>query len=288
MNRASLNVSAIHYDDLPEKRLSSATALSCIVHPSHPRAPSLHLHLSWTELRSGDGGWRMMADLNPSLPDEANRTQFLTVLRAVFQDAPEGTLEEAIRQGDRYFSIPALDRHRGIAHAYLEQWNSGDDVADEALAARFGTEIIDAYLTLVGDAFATGGPPDEAALAAQLAYHTVYAFQVLTLDRGTSSGLLVHDQNDVGILGSLPNRVDRALLASWIPLMPSPQDRLLQRIVETLSAQRPSVLTPAIRAQLAEVVRTHYRAHPEALALQARGAVLPPTVANHASETSDR
>ena len=32
-DRASVNVSAIHYDDMPEKALASATALSTIVHP---------------------------------------------------------------------------------------------------------------------------------------------------------------------------------------------------------------------------------------------------------------
>jgi coproporphyrinogen III oxidase len=41
-----------------------------------------------------------------------------------------------------------------------------------------------------------------------------------------------------------------------------------------------SVDVPTKR-RLAQTVRAHYRAHPEALQLQARGAVLPPTVANH-------
>src|SRR4051812_45533401 len=44
-NRASLNVSQVHYDDLPTRPLESATALSCIVHPAHPLEPSLHLHI---------------------------------------------------------------------------------------------------------------------------------------------------------------------------------------------------------------------------------------------------
>ena len=41
----------------------------------------------------------------------------------------------------------------------------------------------------------------------QLAYHTRYFYQVLLLDRGTTAGLLVHDDNDVGTLGSLPGQV---------------------------------------------------------------------------------
>ena len=66
-DQASVNVSTIHYDDQPDKALSSATALSAIVHPGHPRAPSMHLHVSHTAMRSGRGYWRVMADLNPSI-----------------------------------------------------------------------------------------------------------------------------------------------------------------------------------------------------------------------------
>ena len=37
----------------------------------------------------------------------------------------------------------------------------------------------------------------------------------------------------------------------------------------------------ALPSRLAKAVREHYQAHPEALELQARGDVVPPTVANH-------
>ena len=41
-----------------------------------------------------------------------------------------------------------------------------------------------------------------------------YLFQVLTLDRGTTSGLLIHNQNDVGIMGSLSLYINKVLLSS--------------------------------------------------------------------------
>ena len=281
LNRCSLNISTIHYDDLPQKRLSSATALSCIVHPHNPAAPSMHMHISWTELRGQEGGWRLMADLNPSMPDTTQTRRFNDALSAIFVETPQGTLDKALAQGDRYFSIPALNRRRGVVHAYLEQWRTDDPAADLRLAERFGRRIVDAYLLLVADALKTTAVPDVASFETQLAYHTLYLFQVLTLDRGTSSGLLVHQQNDGGILGSLPNRVDPLLLASWRASMPSPQELLLDRILEVLPPLSPATLTPAIRLKLAQAVRAHYKAHPEALSLQARGDVLPPTVANH-------
>ncbi len=273
-NRASLNVSQVQYDDDPEKRLGSATALSCIVHPAHPRSPSLHIHVSWTEMKNGEGYWRMMADLNPSIPLERDRLQFVEALKHV-----SGSLfPEAASQGDRYFEIPALKRHRGVAHFYLEQYYTSDAKADLALAGRFGRAMIDAYAEILagGRKFPV---PTEAEMASQLAYHTVYLFQVLTLDRGTTSGLLVHDQNDVGTLGSLPARVNRTLLQSWKALVPKPQDELVDALVAVVPAD--GRVEDEQKIAFCSALRTFYKAHPKALDLQAQGNVLPPTVQNH-------
>lgn len=275
LDRASINVSQVHYDDDPTKKLASATALSCIVHPKQPRAASVHLHISWTKLRNGAGTWRMMADLNPAIPDRAQTEAFRNALQSVSPELYEG----ASAQGDRYFWIPALGRHRGVSHYYLEGYSTGDFAADLDFAERFGRAAITIYLRLLEERL------DQSSSAAdrqtQLAYHSLYLFQVLTLDRGTSSGLLVHDQNDVGILGSIPGHVDRDLLASWRPLLPKLQAPLLDRILHALPQGSPSPITDDVKRALAQAVREHYREFPEALALQASGDVLPPTVENH-------
>ena len=277
-DRASVNVSQVHYDDEPAKRLASATALSTIIHPRHPQGPSVHIHVSWTEMRDGSGYWRIMADLNPSLVDgavaRAGKQRFLDALRGAAPDA----FEAAVAQGDRYFWIPALSRHRGVAHFYLEQYATAEPAADRALAQRVGEIAIDTHAAILGEALRDSGPPTAEERATQLAYHTLYLFQVLTLDRGTTSGLLVHDQNDVGILGSLPSHVNRELLASWRDHVAAPVNTLVDRILAALPTD--AVDDPAKRA-LAATVREFYRAHPEALDLQARGDVVPPTVANH-------
>lgn len=289
LNQGSLNISTVHYDDLPEKPLSSATALSCIVHPQDPRAPSLHTHISWTELRGGKGGgWRMMADLNPSLLFEDDRQFFLHNLDASLCRLSEAQRQHMKDQGDRYFYIPSLGRHRGVAHYYLEQWQSGDRQGDLELAMGFGTQVIMTYLEILERSYSRiklQGALNKEQYDAQLWYHSAYFLQVLTLDRGTSSGLLVHQQNDAGILGSLPIRVDRELLKTWISIQPSPQDILLENLIEALPGkERVVTLSHDVRCALAQVVRSHFRTYPEALQLQARGDVLPPTVAHHASE----
>lgn len=286
LNQGSLNISSVHYDDLPDKPLSSATALSCIVHPQDPRAPSLHTHISWTELRGGvGGGWRLMADLNPSMMVEEDRATFYRELDAALEPLTEAQREHMKAQGDKYFYIPSLERHRGVAHYYLEQWRSGDEERDLALALSFGERVIDTYLKILEGAYLRAqaeGPLSEAQREAQLHYHSAYFLQVLTLDRGTSSGLLVHQQNDAGILGSLPTRVDRARLSEWVSAQPAPQGELLSQLIEALPGdERVATLTTEVRCALAQVVRAHFQAHPEALKLQARGDVLPPTVAHH-------
>ncbi len=264
-NRASVNVSCVHYDDEPQRQVASATALSTIIHPRNPHAPSLHLHASYTQLRNGKGTWRLMADLNPSHGDAEEQERFEANLKKV---APE-LFEAARARGDRYFFIPVLGRHRGITHFYVEDYFTGDFESDRTTAGRFVSSVMDTWVQLIRSALVRHPNPTDAAQAKQLEYHTVYLFQVLTLDRGTTSGLLVHDQNDLGVMGSLPSYVDRGLLASWVPKMPGPQDGLLRAIVAALPEEQPAKVTDEVRVALAQIVRAHYRAHPEALALQA-------------------
>jgi len=275
--RGSVNVSQVHYDDMPEKKLGSANAISTIIHPRHPLAPSVHIHISWTEMKSGGGYWRMMADLNPSIENEADTVQFLNAL----QKAAPAQFDEAKEQGERYFYIPVLGRHRGVAHFYLENYHTDDAEADHALARAVGEAAIDTYLAILGEALHEAKPASEEQRARQLAYHSLYFFQVLTLDRGTTTGLLVHNQNDLGIMGSLPAYVDRDLLASWVGRMPAPQDALLQSLVAALPDTSPAPVGADVKRQLADVVRSHYRQHPEAIDMQASGGTIPPTVQNH-------
>lgn len=275
-NRASINVSCVHYDDDPTRKLGSATAISTIIHPAHPLAPSVHMHISWTEMRDGNGYWRLMADLNPAIPNPDHTASFDQTLRAT-----TGPLyDEGTKQGLKYFFIPSLNRHRGVSHFYLESFAQHGFEADLNFARTFGESVVDTYAAILADTLNQASPPTPEDLQAQRAYHTAYLLQVLTLDRGTTSGLLVHNQNDVGILGSLPSFIDRELLRSWVDLQPQPQDLLLKAIADALPPTGHEV-NETHRAQLAQVVRQHYQTHPKALELQAAGDVVPPTVQNH-------
>ncbi len=276
-NRASVNVSQVHYDDDKSKKLGSASAISTIIHPNNPHVPSMHMHISWTEMKEGKGYWRIMADLNPTLKNDVFQRDFEMAL----ERAADEHYEEGKAQGDRYFYIPVLERTRGVSHFYLENFNSGDFEEDLRFSQKMGKATIDAYIGIVVQAMQYYITYTEEEKATQLDYHTLYFFQVLTLDRGTTSGLLIHDQNDVGIMGSIPSHINRTLLESWKALMPKPQDDLVQALLDVLPLETPTPVSVETKIALANAVREHYKKYPEALLLQASGEVIPDTVNNH-------
>jgi coproporphyrinogen III oxidase len=274
-NRASVNVSQVQYDSDETKQLASATALSTIIHPRNPHAPSIHMHISWTQMKDGKGYWRMMADLNPSIFNASDKKAFDRMLA---QSVPE-FYGEASAQGDKYFYIPALESHRGVSHFYLENFSTGEKEEDKAMAQTLGENVIDAYVKIINNAITSHPQVSEEDKQEQLAYHTLYLFQVLTLDRGTTSGLLVHNENDVGILGSIPSHVDKALLLSWKEKMPKGQEELLDAIAACLDDS--GAVEDEEKAALAQAVREFYTKNPQALKMQASGNVSVPTVQNH-------
>jgi len=274
-NTASVNVSQVHYDDEPNKRLRSASAISTIIHPKNPNVPSMHMHISFTEIENEQSYFRIMADLNPAIEFQEDKDKFTCTIA----NFANNTYEEGTAQGDKYFNIPALNRHRGVVHFYLENYKTQNKQADFDFASDFGTGIINTYIDIIDNAFKNRTSFSVNDIKKQLSYHTLYLFQVLTLDRGTTSGLLVHNQNDAGIMGSLPRFVDKNLLASWEKLVPTPQDELVRKLVEVIPSNGHIDIDTKIK--LAEAVRNHYKTYPESLKYQASGNTIPTTVDNH-------
>jgi len=276
-NAASVNISQVHYDDIAEKNLTSASALSTIIHPKNPHAPSIHIHISLTELRDGEHYWRVMADLNPSIFYEEDKKTFDAML---LYAAPQ-SYKEAMKQGEKYFNIPALKRHRGVSHFYLEEYTMQNIAEEMAFVEKFTRSVIECYIAILNAAMQTRCSISSKDIAHQLSYHTLYLFQVLTLDRGTTAGLLIHNQNDLGILASLPTYVNVGLLSSWIKKLKPPQDELLNEIVNAINVE--GKIDDATKKQFAFILREHYAKYPDALELQASGGITPTTLENHST-----
>lgn len=274
-NTASVNVSQVHYDEDLTKSLQSASAISTIIHPKNPNVPSIHIHISLTSFKDGNSYWRIMADLNPSLENMEDKKIFDECLKQISKE----NYEEGTKQGEKYFFIPALNKHRGVSHFYLENYKTEDKQKDFDFALDFGKSVIDTYIDIISNAFETRKTFSVQDIKKQLDYHTLYLFQVLTLDRGTTSGLLIHNENDVGIMGSLPKFVNKKLLTSWIENMQTPQNELLENIIASIEDN--GVINAQIKEKLAQTVRKHYKKHPDALKYQASGNTIPNTVNNH-------
>lgn len=274
-NTASVNVSQVHYDEDLTKSLQSATAISTIIHPKNPNVPSIHIHISLTSFKDGNSYWRIMADLNPSLENIEDKKIFDESLKQISKE----NYEEGTKQGEKYFFIPTLNRHRGISHFYLENYKSEDKQKDFNFALEFGKTVIDTYVDIISNDFETRKTFSVQDIKKQLDYHTLYLFQVLTLDRGTTSGLLIHNENDVGIMGSLPKFVNKKLLISWIENQEEIQKTLLENIINSIDNN--GVINTQTKEKLAQVVRNHYKNNPDALKYQASGTVIPNTVNNH-------
>ena len=274
-NTASVNVSQVHYDEDLTKNLQSATAISTIIHPKNPNVPSIHIHISLTSFKDGNFYWRIMADLNPSIENIEDKNSFEKSIKKVSKE----NFEEGIKQGNKYFFIPALNKHRGTFHFYLENYKSENKNQDFIFSQDFGEIAIDTYVDIISNAFKSRKNFSVSDIKKQLDYHTLYLFQVLTLDRGTTSGLLIHNENDVGIMGSLPKFVNKKLLISWIPNMEEVQKILLENIISNIDDN--GVINTQTKVKLAQVVRNHYKNNPNALKYQASGTVIPNTVNNH-------
>lgn len=274
-NTASVNVSQVHYDEDLTKSLQSASAISTIIHPKNPNVPSIHIHISLTSFKDGNSYWRIMADLNPSLENMEDKEIFDESLKQISKE----NYEEGTKQGEKYFFIPALNKHRGVSHFYLENYKSEDKQKDFNFALDFGKAVIDTYIDIISNALKTRQTFSVQDIKKQLDYHTLYLFQVLTLDRGTTSGLLIHNENDVGIMGSLPRFVNKKLLISWIENIEEVQKILLENIINSIDDN--GVINTQTKEKLAQVVRNHYKNNPDALKYQASGTVIPNTVNNH-------
>ena len=62
--------------------------------------------------------------------------------------------------------------------------------------------------------------------------------------------------------------------------MQAPQDLLLEKMMACLANEAVCPVEDDTKQALANCVRNHYRAHPEAINMQASGNTVPPTVNN--------
>jgi len=187
-----------------------ATAVSVIVHPRNPYAPTAHMNLRFFLVDTGDAPtaeshWHFGGgfDLTPFYP-------FLQDVRHWHEVALEAAGEHyaAMKQAcDEYFYLPHRGETRGVGGVFFDDWREGGFEASFGLVKAVGNAFADAYLPILKRRLdVPWGDREERWLAIRRGR---YAEFNLALDRGTRYGLQSGRRVE-SVLASLPPR------AAWV------------------------------------------------------------------------
>lgn len=227
LERAGVNVSAVHGDRLPEQVAKQhglaadsgffATGLSVVIHPRNPYVPSFHANYRYFE--SGPTTWWYGggADLTPSYVFAADAKHFHQTLKNLCDQLDPNFYTAAKQNCDEYFYIPHRAETRGIGGIFFENLRpdgeQGQQRAFDFVTAGIAA-IAPAYLPIVRRRM--NQPYGDRERQWQLYRRGRYAEFNLVHDRGTKFGLQTGG-NVEAILMSLPP------LARWeFDLAPEP------------------------------------------------------------------
>ncbi len=193
-----------------------AGAVSLIVHPRNPYAPTAHMNLRFflvggdtatagqSGTRNGDATWYFGGgfDLTPYYGFDEDCIHW----HRVAQQAA-GSHYQALKAAcDQYFYLPHRDECRGVGGLFFDDWTEGGFDASLALAQAVGDAFLPAYRPIFERRADT--PYGERQRLWQLHRRGRYAEFNLAIDRGTRYGLQSGRRVE-SVLASLPP------LAAW-------------------------------------------------------------------------
>ena len=183
-----------------------ASGISLVAHMQNPHCPAVHMNtrMFWTPHGWWFGGG---SDLNPCLEYEEDTAHFHAVQKEHCDRHGEDLYPRFKAWADEYFYVPHRKRARGVGGIFLDDYNTGDWLADFDFIQDVGKAFLPAFVPLIEkrrvEAF------DDADKEAQLVHRGLYAEYNLVYDRGTKFGLETgHDAN--AVLMSLPP------MAKWV------------------------------------------------------------------------
>lgn len=206
--KAGVNISTVHGEFSPEfaKNINGAaedprffaTGISLVIHPANPLVPAIHMNTRFlvTTKRWFGGG----VDLNPALPDDAQRDSFHAAVKAMCDRHDPAHYPAFSKWAEDYFWVPHRNRHRGVGGIFYDHL-SGDWDAEFAFTQDVGRTFLEVYPRLVREHMHKAFTAEQR--LAQLRYRGLYAEFNLVYDRGTTFGLKTGGNVDA-ILMSLP------------------------------------------------------------------------------------
>ena len=204
-----------------------ATAISLIVHPRNPYAPTTHMNLRFFIVQTEVPIWYFGGgfDLTPYYGFEEDAVHW----HRVAADAAGGHYPAMKEACDEYFFLSHRNEPRGIGGIFFDDWTHGGFAESFELVRRIGDAFLPAYLPILTRRISAAYGERERNF--QLYRRGRYAEFNLVLDRGTRYGLQSGRRVE-SVLASLPP------LAAWhYEYQPAPGS-VEARLVEDFLAPR--------------------------------------------------
>ena len=183
-----------------------AAAVSMIVHPRNPSAPTCHANLRFFAV--GGGHWHFGGgfDLTPYYPFMEDVVHWHQTARAAVIPFGEGLYARFKQACDEYFFLPHRGETRGVGGLFFDDWREGGFAASLALVRSVGDHVLPGYMPILERRCSL--PYGEREREFQLYRRGRYAEFNLAIDRGTRYGL-ESGRRVESVLASLPP------LAAW-------------------------------------------------------------------------
>lgn len=197
-----------------------AAAISMIVHPVNPRAPTTHMNLRYFAIDGDDSAWYFGGgfDLTPYYGYEEDAVHW----HQVAADAVGEHYEKMKADCDEYFVLTHRNECRGIGGVFFDDFTEGGFDASFELVKRVGDAFLPAYQPILDRRkLEPYGQPER---DWQLYRRGRYAEFNLVIDRGTKYGLQSGRRIE-SVLASLPPLV--AWHYNYAPEPDSEEERLL-------------------------------------------------------------
>ncbi len=195
-----------------------AVAISWILHPKNPYAPTTHGNLRFFIAGEKDmetwwfgGGF----DLTPYYGFEEDAIHWHTQAKKSCDAIDKALYPRFKKQCDEYFSLPHRSETRGVGGLFFEDWNTGNFLNDLALLKSVGNHFIPAYFPIFERR--NPMPYGDRERDHQSVRRGRYVEFNLLYDRGTKYGLQSGRRVE-SVLASMPPK------ASWEYMYKPPED----------------------------------------------------------------
>ncbi|MFT7220677.1 MAG: coproporphyrinogen III oxidase [Candidatus Azotimanducaceae bacterium] len=199
-----------------------ATAISMIMHPQNPYAPTFHANLRFFLVNNEHWHFGGGIDLTPFYPFAEDVRHWHETAKAAVDPFGEALYPRFKNWCDDYFYLNHRDETRGVGGLFFDDWNEGGFDASFDLARSIGDSIIPAYLPILERRKSM--PFGDAQREFQLYRRGRYAEFNLAIDRGTRYGLQSGRRIE-SVLASMPPKA--IWKYNWKPEPNSPEAELV-------------------------------------------------------------